>query len=80
MGAGVSGFTIKSLRDAASGDGDGSADHNGMLAALASKHAGPPPVRRLAVTRNRRFIIDTFNGWVSKRFVPAVANRSSDGE
>jgi len=34
----------------------------------------------LAVTRNRRFIIDTFNGWVSKRFVPAVANRSSDGE
>ena len=80
VGAGVSGFTIKSLRDAASGDGDGSADHNGMLAALASKHAGPPPVRRLAVTRNRRFIIDTFNGWVSKRFVPAAANRSSDGE
>jgi len=80
VGAGVSGFTIKSLRDAASGDGGGSADHNGMLAALASKHAGLRLWGRLAVTRNRRFIIDTFNGWVSKRFVPAAANRSSDGE
>jgi len=42
VGAGVSGFTIKSLRDAASGDGDGSADHNGMLAALAGLAAHWP--------------------------------------
>jgi len=80
VGASVSGFTIKSLRDAASGDGGRSADHNGMPRCARSKLAGSPPVRRLAVTRNRRFIIETFNGWVSERFVPAAANRSSDGE
>jgi len=61
------------------GDGDDGADHNRMIARSlpTGRPRSPPP---WAITGNRRFIIETFNRWVSERFVPLLANPPSDHE